>query len=473
VGALLLVLAAADGRAQDTALKTDPAPVYSTFASKARRKAFFDNFLVNYIQRDFPLPLADSTEDDWSDPFWGLELMGYKTPYILNRITQAWEHMAERSFSFQQAYLELICTNYPHIFKARVSAFLQQTANERIFALSAQYLLADPGDVASRNLIKKELEVRMDTTHDVTLALLSKQLKHEGSPTLTPPLEDLFSASFLPGQVVVYSLQRSNRDYPGLVIVRRGDGTFLRNPDSSFFAVPQLARSITNLPYYLHDGNTPQGIYRMEGFGVSGSQFLGPTPNLQLRMPYEVTPAVFFHNRWLGDTAWRLEHYARLLPGAWSQDFAMYGAFFAGLVGRREVISHGTTIDPGYYTGKVWFPQTPSLGCLCAHESWDEQGRRLGSDQLRIVEGVRNAGGAQGYLVVIDLDDWPGPVLLSTVQDRIAAAERTTAAHIASKSKTQKLSAARRGRVARSNPLSLTHHASAPLSRTDAADAAR
>ena len=393
--------------------------LHSNFASKAGRKAFFQNFLVNYIQRDLPLPLADSTEDDWSDPFYGLELMRYKTPYVLQRITQAWDHMDQRTVGFQRDYLELIYTNYPHIFRSQVSALLRSTPNERIFALCAEYLLADPGDNADRQLIHRELEARLDTSRDVTLELLRKQLNHIGVPTLTPPLEDLLSPDFLAGEVVVFSFQRSNRDYPGLVIVRRGDGTFLRNPDSSYVAIPQLARSITNLPYFLHNGNTPEGIYRMEGIGYSSSMFLGPTGNLQLRMPYEVTPAAFFHNRSISDTAWRLEAYAHLLPHAWNQDFSMYGAFFAGLAGRREIIAHGTAIDPTYYKDCVWYPETPSLGCLCAGESWGEGGKRLSSDQQKIVDALDTAGGSQGYLVVVDLDDWPGPVTIANLEEQL------------------------------------------------------
>lgn len=444
---------------------TPPAPVYSTFASKARRKAFYQNFLVNYIQRDLPRPLADSTEDEWSDPFYGMELMGYKTTYTLSRITQAWEHMGERSFDFQQAFLELVYTNYPRIFKAQVSQLLQQTRYERIFAICAEYLLADPGDNASRSLIRRELAARIDTSKDITLELLRKRMNHEGVPTLTPPIEDLLSASFMPGQVVVFSLQRSNRDYPGLIIVRKSDGTFMKNGDGSVFAVPQLARSITNLPYFVHDGNTPQGIYRMEGFGESGSQFLGPTPNIQLRMPYEVTPAVFFHDKWIGDTTWRLEQYRRLLPASWSADFFMYGSFYAGMIGRREVIAHGTTIDPNYYKNSVWFPQTPSLGCLCAHESWDDQGKRISSDQQKIIDAVDSAGGAHGYLVVVDLDDWPGPVTLASIQDKLKAAEKISAARFMSGSARRIPS---RGR----NPVSLDHHAPVSVSRKNAAHTA-
>lgn len=404
-----------------------PAPqagVYCSFATRQRRAEFYQNLVTNYIHKDLALPLADSTEDDWSDPFWGMELIQFRTPYIRDRISRVWDHMEERSPGFQRAFLELIYTNYPGLFPAQVAQLLQTTPDVHLFALCAEYLMKDPGDTADRRLIRREIALRMDTSRDATIDLLRRHLNHEGAPTLTPPMEDLFSPDFLPGRIVVYSLQRSDRDYPGLLVIRQGDGHFLRNPDSTYFAIPQLARSITNLPYYLHDGNTPQGIYLMNGIGVSQSRFLGPTPNIQLQMPYETTPGRFLKDEAITDTAWTEDIYKRLLPRDWAADFDIYGSFYAGQVGRREVIAHGTTIDPVYYKGSVWYPETPSLGCLCASELWDEQGLRIYSDQQKIIDALATAEGDDGYLVVVDLDDRPAPVRLSDVYSAMEAAAK-------------------------------------------------
>jgi hypothetical protein len=419
--ALLVIGSLETARAQVAATPPD---VYCDFASRQRREAFYQNFLVNYIQRDLPMALTDSTEDDFSDPFWGMELLQYKTPFTLNRITRVWDHLNERTLVFQRAYLELICTNYPSIFREQVLGLLQRTTDIRLFACCAEYLLAQQSDTTARRLIRQQIALRVDDPPDVTIDLLRHRLNHEGSPTLTPPFEDLLAASFLPGQTIVYSIQRSNRDYPGLVIIRKADGHFLKNPDSSYFGVPELARSITNLPYYLHDGNTPQGIYLIAGFGHSQSHFLGPTLDIQMRMPYEAHPSEFLKDDSITDTTWNIDQYKRLLPPDWSGDFNIYGSFYAGLVGRREIIAHGTTIDPNYYRGRVWYPQTPSLGCLCASELWDDQGKRTYSDQEKIAEGLLTAGGADGYVVVVELDDQNRPVSLGELSGWMQKAER-------------------------------------------------
>jgi hypothetical protein len=254
------------------------------------------------------------------------------------------------------------------------------------------------------------------------LLMLGERLRGVTAPGL-PPLKDLLSEQFAPGLTVLYSFQRPNRDYPGLVVVRKPDGSFVRGP-SGIFAVPQLARSITDLPFYLHNGNTPQGIYRMSGFDVSRSRFIGPTENIQLSMPYEIPVDSFLISPMAEDTGWNREVYRRLLPQSWQSYSPLYQAYYAGQAGRTAIIAHGTTINPAYYQGQPYYPQTPSLGCLCTHESWDPQtGRRLDSDQQKLVDAVKQAGAAVGYAVVVYLSDKKAPVSLQEVLPALQAAE--------------------------------------------------
>ena len=68
-------------------------------------------------------------------------------------------------------------------------------------------------------------------------------------------------------------------------------------------------------------------------------------------------------------------------------------------------------MKPSYYRSKPYYPFTPTLGCLCTNESWDDAtGQRLESDQLKLVHAVEKAGGPDGYLIVINLDDQHLPV---------------------------------------------------------------
>jgi hypothetical protein len=80
--------------------------------------------------------------------------------------------------------------------------------------------------------------------------------------------------------------------------------------------------------------------------------------------------------------------------------------FFAGMAGRTEIIAHGSTVDPSYYKGTLYYPLTPTLGCLCTKEMWDgETGKRKQSDQQKLVDALQQAGGADGYYIVVELND--------------------------------------------------------------------
>jgi len=226
-------------------------------------------------------------------------------------------------------------------------------------------------------------------------------------------LKELFSSKFLPGQTIAYSIQRKNRDYPGLMIVRRYDGKFITDSNGIIFNIPQLARSITNLPFYLRNGNTPQGIFLMHGFGVSMSNFIGPTANIQLSMPVEENIKAFMRDSSITDTTWNIDYYKKLIPADLQNYLPLFYSYYAGLAGRTEIIAHGTTIDPAIYLKRPYYPLTPTSGCLCTKEIWN--GKRLESDQQKLVNALLKAGGANGYCVVIELDDAQSAVTLKDI----------------------------------------------------------
>jgi hypothetical protein len=196
-------------------------------------------------------------------------------------------------------------------------------------------------------------------------------------------------------------------------MVRDASGNFRKDSTGNYFAVPQLARSINNLPGYISNGNTPEGIFRMKGYDVSRSNFIGPTVNVQLSMPFEKSPDYFSAGYPVADSAWNISYYRRLLPDALKDYEPLYESYWAGKAGRREIIIHGTTIDPLYYRNEPYYPLTPTMGCLTSKEIWSEQtGQRIESDQQKLINAMIPAGGAQGYAIVINIDDAERPVLL-------------------------------------------------------------
>ena len=158
-------------------------------------------------------------------------------------------------------------------------------------------------------------------------------------------------------------------------------------------------------------------------FDVSKNVFIGPSPNLQLVLPFEVSPEVYFHQE-LKDSIWTNEYYKNLLPESWKNYLPIYESFYAGKAGRNEIIAHGTTIDPDFYKGEIFYPFTPSLGCLTTKEIWsDETGRPKESDQIKLMNKIKSLSTHKGYFVVINIDDKNSSVELNEVKEILLKAE--------------------------------------------------
>jgi hypothetical protein len=163
-----------------------------------------------------------------------------------------------------------------------------------------------------------------------------------------------------------------------------------------------LARSITNLPGYITNGNTPQGVFSVQGFGISDNVFIGTSPTVNTVLPWEVSPTefTFGENK---SSKWKLEIYNQFFPKSWNTYLPKNMAFYAGQAGRGEIIVHGTTIDPGYYSSEVYYPFTPSLGCLCTLERWNvADGSLLESEQMKLVNALKKNRIKNALMYVIE-----------------------------------------------------------------------
>lgn len=394
------------------------APLYTSYTTNAERSKLHDRLIKYSINQNLSIPLNDSTEENWEDAFDALEVLLYKSPLVDAKIHRAFDEIESRSIDFQKALLGLAYTNYPGIFFQQVKKLLSSTDDPKVFALSAEYMLQQKKDSSLVNAISKLIETKFGDQGiiDPTLYMLQVHISEQKTNgTFLPKklLTELFSSKLLPGQTIIYSIQRKNRNYPGIMIVRRYDGKFITDSDGVIFNIPQLARSITNLPFYLRSGNTPQGIFLMHGFGVSMSSFIGPTANVQLSMPVEENIKAFMRDSSINDTTWNIEYYKNLLPVDLQNYLPLYYSYYAGLAGRTEIIAHGTTIDPAIYSKQPYYPLTPTSGCLCTKEIWN--GKRLESDQQKLVNALLKAGGANGYCVVIELDDAQSAVTLKDI----------------------------------------------------------
>jgi hypothetical protein len=390
-------------------------PVTTTQARAERYKYLLDTTIKQYLKE----PLNDDNEGLWNDALWSLELLQYKDAFTKIKMNEAWGKAGKLSEYFQKNLLETTYSLYKTEFKNPVLQLLKSTTSVPVFLRCAEYLLRADA-VIYKPVITSLIKAKFANNTHVGLSILQKRISNWNKITGLPQLKDIFSIDFLMGQTVIYSLQRSNRDYPGIVVIRKPDGSFVQDSSGNIFHVSQSARAITAYPFYITNGHTPQGIYKWTGFDHSRLLYIGPTTNLQMVMPYEAKPSVFFTDSSLSFAPWQKEMYASLLPDSWKNYEGMYESFYAGAMGRYDIIMHGTTIDPSFYKEQTYYPQTPSLGCLCSYEEWKE-GKRISSNQQQIADALQSIGSSNGYVVVIDIDDKYAPVSLDSVKKILIA----------------------------------------------------
>lgn len=387
--------------------------VFSRVTTKDAKAARYRYLADTAIKQYLLDPLNDDNEGEWNDALWAMELLQYKDDFTRQKLGVAWSKAVQLSTYFQKNLLETTFSLYKTEFKTQALQLMQQTKSVAIFIRCAEYVLrAD--SVNGKSLVAALIKQKFPYDNSLGMQLLKSRI-YAGKPQPRPPMLDIFDSGFLSGKTVIFSLQRSNRDYAGLVLIRKPDGTFLKDSTGGFFHTSQLARAITNYPFYITNGNTPQGILRFSGFDVSRLLYIGPTQNLQLQLPFEITASSFFADSNYIDSSWNLGLYASLLPPSWKNYNNIYESFYAGQMGRNAIIMHGTTIDPEFYKDQPYYPQTPSMGCLCSFEDWSEDGYRTVSNQQKIVNAINSTGSSEGYVVVIDIDNKKSNVDISEV----------------------------------------------------------
>lgn len=394
--------------------QTDTFP-YAKNTLKAVRTKEYSNLISHSINKNLSNPLTADTEENWMDAFMAIELLNYRSPSSDNKIKHAFDSIEKRSAGFQRALLEMAYSNYKGKFVDVAERLMRTTKDPKVFAIAAEYYLAGTTDPKAWDKVVQYFSKRPDKDDQVApyygllTGLISGYADKKDMAWLITNIKNA-----VPGQTLLISFQRKNRNYPGIAVVRGRNGNLVTNSNDEIFSVPQLARSLSNLPFYLTNGNTPQGIFRMNGFDVSKSMYIGPTTNIQLLMPYETSPQYFLNDASSPDSTWSEEVYKKLVPEPLKEYLPLYESFFASKAGRTEIIAHGTTVNPGYYANQPYFPLTPTQGCLCTKEIWSEvDGRRTESDQQKLVNALKKAGGANGYCIVIEIDNQQKPVSLN------------------------------------------------------------
>ncbi len=219
--------------------------VFSRVTTKDAKAARYRYLADTSIQQYLSDPLNDENEGEWNDALWSMELLQYKDAFTKQKLVVAWSKATELSGYFQRNLLETTFSLYKTEFKSQALQLMQQTQSVGIFIRCAEYVLrAD--SLKGPSIVSSLIKQKFPNDNSTGMQILKSRI-YAGRPQSIPPLHDILDTGFMPGQTVIYSLQRSNRSYAGLVIIRKPDGTFLQDSSGKYFHTAQLARSNNRL----------------------------------------------------------------------------------------------------------------------------------------------------------------------------------------------------------------------------------
>jgi hypothetical protein len=401
--------------------------IYSEFVLYNKRERLNTDLRENIVSKTFSQVLDSNNEHKFESACKAISQFMIANEDVEKGFEQLFSQYDLIPYPTKRAFLEAVYGVYPASYFHKMQMILQKEEDPKLFAMSALYLYRMDSSAENTNNIKIRMVEKFPgyDTLDILRELENYLNQHYSFiRTRTPDISKLFGYQQTHGKKIIYSFQRWTRDYPGLAIVQNSDGRFMRNESGRLMVFQQLARSASDLPYFVTNGSTPQGIYSIQGTAVTRNNYIGPTPNLQLLMPNEKDWVKYFHQP-VDSTQDSLQLYKELLPVSWRNYSPMAEAWIAGKIGRSEIIAHGTTIDPEYFKGKPYYPLTPTMGCLCARELWNiTSGRLLISEQFNLVSTFTATPGQKGFLYVINLDDQQKPVTREEIERLVNSFER-------------------------------------------------
>lgn len=420
--ALLMLAVTLSTRQQTVPLPPAETPVAAPWTTADARRTEAAEMEIS-IREALVVRPAPSSRRTWTRALHAMGLTRQRPEPARQRFAEALTADPPLPDALVQQFLEITAALFPGELLAETARAASLTKSPKTFATAIHHLTRNHPERAAAWLPAVTAKFPQAQQHPI-LRVLLWQLHATASQSWTrhlPDVRSLLSAPFTDGSPIIFSLQRHNRDWPGRAIVRLPDKSFARLPDGSLFSVPQLARSVSSLPGVITNGNTPQGIHAWNGFAVSSSRYIGPTPNLQLSLPFEFPAHRFFFSPQPPPTMSE-DAYASLLPPAWQAWPPIWESFFAGMAGRSEIIAHGTTIDPAWHRGQPWFPISPSHGCLTTPEAWNPaNGQRSSSAQHDLSSMLQQHGLSRGYVVVIDFSAKEAPVSTEEIAGFLAA----------------------------------------------------
>jgi hypothetical protein len=375
------------------------------FASKqAREKVLIklNDTIINPLAKDF----LNNKEINWGSYAWATSFIidESKQNYLI--LEKALKNYNQISKSDLQKVFESVFACFPNQFVDEMQIIAEnESENEKIFATATNYLFQN------NKQVNHLLESKFSNSNHPIIQALRNQFDANYKPISLLDLKNIIRYNKNKKIKFLYSIQHKNRNKIGKAFIQTENGTLVKD-NSEVVLINQLARSATNLPTYITHGNTPVGVFRIHSLSKSENVFIGPTLSFVTYLPFECEASKFFNATTNNFT---LENYLDFFPNTLRKNTLLLQSFWAGKAGRSEIHFHGTTIDQNLYAGKEFYPQTPSMGCLCCIETWDNEGNLLESSQQKLVDTWLKTPNEMGYAYVLELQESEWKMLEDTI----------------------------------------------------------
>ncbi|QZZ23106.1 hypothetical protein J5X98_12675 [Leptothermofonsia sichuanensis E412] len=402
----------------------------------------------NYDLNQFPV--ANLHEKHWRNILWTTAVVEPQDSFVVEAIDQILGLMTRSGLSNGQMRTVDAATKvatqlylrYPDTYGKFEQRFLQAIEGSRDpewVAVSLSALVRGGMPLAQVQSLIERVKGRFPGWNkNVHLYTTIREVAELTDPGEMPPLGDLLKWEVAPRQLHLYVLCRPNRDVLCQAMLKDRDGQFVRHGDGKLWSTPLLLRSIHNLNWNFVRGQTPQGIFRIEGIVPQPDDLFfrayGRFSLVKLFVPFEPGAKQFLPGK-SGPFQGDLKDYQNLLPPSWRNHWAIQQSFWAGKAGRSEFRIHGTGEAPDFFSNKgnnpASFSWNPTIGCLSALELYNENGQLVDAHMPRILEALRMVGGNNfaGYMIVAEV---PGaseqPISLQEVETALLRKAETTSA---------------------------------------------
>lgn len=367
-------------------------------------------------------PVIDKHKSHWRNLLWTTAIIEPQEPYVAQALKGILALTTRSKLSKSQTRIismamqvgtQLYLSN-PNVYASTEQQFLQtieRSHNSQWVAMALSGLVKRK--IAPDKLRQLSAHIRQrfpNWSQDVFLQTTLGEVAQALASTRVPPLRDLLKRTIAPTPHL-YVICQPDRSILCQTVLKNRNGQFVRQ-NGRLWSVPLLSQSIHGLGWNFIRGQTPQGIYRIEGVvPPSGNEFFrayGQFPLVKLFLPFESGVREFLPGR-KGRFTGSIEAYLALLPPSWRRYLPIQQSYWAGKMGRSLIRIHGSGEAPDLFSKKVRYLDSynwnPTIGCLSALELYDKAGKLQQADMPKILNALTTVGGKNfaGYMIVVEI----------------------------------------------------------------------